>query len=102
MPVSVAPPPHVGDPRSKAERKPLEQPGAGRRRTDRPEEPEYALLVPSENGYAIIMRHGSPPSPGETLEVSVEDRGEVDRFTVARVDRSLLPGRKICVYLLPE
>jgi hypothetical protein len=79
-----------------------EEPSSAGQTTLRPEEREHTLLVPSANGYALVQRNGSPPSAGETLELPVGESGELARFTVARVGRSLLPDKSICVYLLSD
>ena len=67
-----------------------------------PEAREHMLLVPTGNGYELVRRDGPSPDAGETVEVPTSDDGETRRFVVARVGRSALPDRGVCVYLIPE
>jgi chromosome segregation ATPase len=60
----------------------------------------HLLFVPARNRYLLVERPGSPPAPGDTLELEVEDAG--GRFLVSRIGRAPLPGRRLaCAYLEP-
>ena len=57
----------------------------------------YVVFVPSPGGYELVVLDGSPPDPGQPLELS--ERAGL-RFTVAKVGPSPLPGDdRPCVYL---
>ena len=57
----------------------------------------HLLFIVGANGYEILEREGTPPEPGERVEL--EDGGVQ---LVARIARSPLPGdRRPCAYLEP-
>ena len=59
---------------------------------------EYSLFVPGPNGYELVPQTGTPPRPGDTVELVLPDRDEPIVFEVVRSGRTL-PGGDVCVYL---
>ena len=57
----------------------------------------HMLLVPSADGYRLLVREGAPPTLGELLDV------DDVRFSVLRLGPSPLPAdRRRCAYLQRE
>jgi hypothetical protein len=57
----------------------------------------HLLFISTPTGYELAEREGEPPAPGSPVDL---DGG--DRYTVAKVASSPLPGdARRCAYLVP-